>query len=337
MSDRIFVLMVILAAPIALPAVAQVPSAAMAAGPAKTSNWTPPRTPDGQPDLQGIWNNGTITPMERPAELAGKQFFTEKEAAEYEKRVVARVNRDQREPGSERDVARAYNDAWWDSGTKVVRTLRTSIVIDPQDGKIPALTQSAQKAQSARLEAMRRPPAGPEDRGLAERCLMFPTSGPPMTPYVYNNNFRIVQAKDSVAINIELLHDVRVIPLDGRPHLPPGIRQWFGDSVGHWEGNTLVVDTTNFTSKTSFRGSDENLHVVERFTRVDPDTVVYQFTVDDPTAFTRPWTGELTMVRAPGPIYEYACHEGNYGMVNLLRGARAEEKAAAEAARKKEN
>ena len=290
----------------------------------------------GQPDLQGIWNNGTVTPLERPPELAGKQFFTPKEAEEYEKQVVARVNRDQREPGSERDVARAYNDAWWDSGTKVVRTLRTSMVIDPPDGKIPPLTAKAKEAMTARQVAMNRPAQGPEDRPLAERCLMFPTSGPPMTPYVYNNNFRIVQTKDYVAINIELLHDVRMIPLDGRPHLPSNIRLWFGDSVGHWEGNTLVVDTTNFTNKTSYRGSDENLHVIERFTRTDPDTIVYQFTIDDPTAFTRPWTAELTMVKSPGPLYEYACHEGNYGMFNLLKGARAEEKAVG-AANSKEN
>ena len=300
---------------------------------AKTVKWTPPRTADGQPDLQGIWNNGTITPMERPADLAGKEFFTEAEALAYEKQVVERTNRDQRTPGTEQDVSRAYNDAWWDSGTKVVRTLRTSMVTDPPDGRIPALTPEAQKAQRARFEAIRRPAAGPEDRGLAERCLMFPNDGPPMTPYVYNNNFRIVQTKDTVAIYVELIHDVRIIPLDTRPHLPSTIRRWFGDSRGHWEGNTLVVDTTNFTDKTSFRGSDSNLHVVERFTRIDPDTILYQFEIDDPTAFTKPWKAELTMVADPGPIYEYACHEGNYGMRNLLRGARAQE--AEEAAKDK--
>ncbi len=307
--------------------------AAKPAAAAKTGAWNTPRTPDGQPDLEGIWNNGTVTPMERPAELAGKEFFTPQEALAWEKQVVSRVNRDQRAPGTVQDVARAYNDIWWDSGTKVVRTLRTSMVIDPPDGRIPALTPQALKAVEARREKMGRPAETAHDRPLAEQCLQFPTSGPPMTPYVYNNNFRIVQTRSSVAINIELLHDVRVIPLDGRPHLDSNVRLWFGDSIGHWDGNTLVVDTTNFTNKTSFRGSDENLHVIERFTRMDPETIVYRFTIDDPTAFSKPWTAELTMVKTPGPIYEYACHEGNYGMMNLLKGARADERAAAEAAR----
>jgi hypothetical protein len=330
-SSRIPGSFLVAAALMALPAAAQSPITAAAT---KTGSWTPPRTPDGQPDLQGIWNNGTVTPMERPADLAGKEFFTEKEALAWEKQVVDRVNRDQRTPGTDQDVARAYNDAWWDSGTKVVRTLRTSMVIDPLDGRIPPLTPKAQEVQRARFAGRQHPAGKASDRPLAERCLQFPTSGPPMTPYVYNNNFRIVQTKDTVAINIELLHDVRVIPLDGRPHLPSNVRQWFGDSVGHWDGNTLVVDTTNFSDKTSYRGSDENLHVIERFTRIDPETIVYRFTIDDPTAFTKPWTAELTMVKTPGPIYEYACHEGNYGMMNLLKGARADDRAAAEAAKK---
>ena len=335
MGDRLLV--ILCAATLALPLIGFGQPATVAAKPAaaaKTGTWTPPRTPDGQPDLQGIWNNGTVTPMERPAELAGKDIFTPQEARAWEKQVVDRVNRDQRAPGSVQDVARAYNDVWWDSGTTVVRTLRTSMVIDPPDGKIPPLTPLALKAVEERRSRMGRPAETAHDRPLAEQCLQFPTSGPPMTPYVYNNNFRIVQTKDAVAINIELLHDVRVIPLDGRRHLPSNVRLWFGDSTGHWDGNTLVVDTTNFTNKTSFRGSDENLHVIERFTRIDPDTIVYRFTIDDPTAFTRTWTAELTMARTPGPIYEYACHEGNYGMMNLLKGARADEKAAVrEAAR----
>jgi hypothetical protein len=334
MSYRLPVSVFVLAILIVLPAAAQSPAGdTKTAAATKASSWTPPRTPDGQPDLQGIWNNGTVTPMERPAELAGKEFFTPAEALAWEKRVVDRANRDQRTPGTDQDVARAYNDVWWDSGTKVVRTLRTSMVIDPPDGRIPPLTPKAQEAQRARFAGMQHPAEMAKDRPLAERCLQFPTSGPPMTPYVYNNNFRIVQAKDYVAINIELLHDVRMIPLDGRPHQPSNVRLWFGDSVGHWDGNTLVVDTTNFSNKTSYRGSDENLHVIERFTRMDPDTIVYRFTIDDPTAFTKPWTAELTMEKTPGPIYEYACHEGNYGMMNLLKGARAEDRAAAEAAK----
>ncbi len=334
MSCRLLMSLSVAAAWLALPAAAQ-STAAKTAPAAKAGSYTPPRTQDGQPDLQGIWNNGTVTPMERPADLAGKEFFTPKEALAFEKQVVDRANRDQRTPGTDRDVAQAYNDVWWDSGTKVVRTLRTSMVIDPPDGRIPPMTAKAQAAQRARFAGMQHPAETARDRPLAERCLQFPTSGPPMTPYVYNNNFRIVQTKDYVAINIELLHDVRMIPLDGRAHLPSNIRLWFGDSIGHWEGNTLVVDTTNFSDKTSYRGSDENLHVIERFTRIDPETIVYRFTIDDPTAFSKPWTAEMTWARTAGPMYEYACHEGNYGMMNLLKGARADERAAAEAAKQR--
>jgi hypothetical protein len=301
---------------------------------AAAKNWTAPRTPDGQPDLQGIWSNATITPFERSKELAGKQFFTEQEATEYETRILRETNRDRRSENPEADVAGAYNDFWFDRGTKVVPTRRTSLVVDPPDGKIPPLTPEAQKVAAARAEVSRRPPAGPEDMGLPERCILWPTAGPPMLPSAYNNNYQILQTPGYVVILIEMIHDVRIIPLDGRPHLAKNIRQWLGDSRGHWEGNTLVVDTTNFTDKTHFRGSDQNLHLVERFTRVDRDTILYQFTVDDPTAFTKPWTGEAPLTRAPGPIYEYACHEGNYSMENVLRGARAEERSADEAAKK---
>jgi hypothetical protein len=289
-------------------------------------NWTGPHTPDGQPDLQGLWTNATITPLERPKELTGKEKFTEQEAAEYEKRVLEETNKDRRDGSPEADVGRAYNDAWWDRGTKVVPTLRTSIVVDPPDGKVPALTAEAQKAASARAAVLQRLPAGPEDRGLPERCILWPTAGPPMLPSAYNNNYQILQTPGYVVIFIEMIHDVRIIPLDGRPHLPGHIRQWMGDPRGHWEGNTLVVDTTNFSGKNPFRGSDGNLHLIERFTRIDPDTILYRFTVDDPTAFTKPWTGEAPMTKTPGPLYEYACHEGNYAMTNILSGARAEEK-----------
>jgi hypothetical protein len=289
-------------------------------------NWTGPHTPDGQPDLQGLWTNATITPLERPKELTGKEKFTEQEAAEYEKRVLEETNKDRRDGSPEADVGRAYNDAWWDRGTKVVLTLRTSIVVDPPDGKVPALTAEAQKAASARAAVLQRLPAGPEDRGLPERCILWPTAGPPMLPSAYNNNYQILQTPGYVVIFIEMIHDVRIIPLDGRPHLPGHIRQWMGDPRGHWEGNTLVVDTTNFSGKNPFRGSDGNLHLIERFTRIDPDTILYRFTVDDPTAFTKPWTGEAPMTKTPGPLYEYACHEGNYAMTNILSGARAEEK-----------
>jgi hypothetical protein len=308
--------------------------AVMLLTPAPAANtWTAPRTPDGQPDLQGLWTNATITPFERPKELAGKPFFTEQEAAEYEKHILQEGNRDRRGATAEADVAGAYNDFWFDRGTKVVPTRRTSLVVDPPDGKVPALTPEAQKAAAARAEIARRPPTGPEDTGLPVRCILWPTAGPPMLPSGYNNNYQILQTPGYVTILIEMIHDVRVIPLDGRPHLPQDIRQWMGDSRGHWEGNTLVVDTTNFTEKTNVRGSDRNLHLIERFTRVDPDTILYKFTVDDPTAFTKPWSGEAPMTKTAGPIYEYACHEGNYSMESTLKGARLEDKAAEEAAK----
>jgi hypothetical protein len=287
-----------------------------------------------RPDFQGIWTNATITPLERPKELADKEFFTEKEVAEYEKRVLEESNKDRRDGSAEADVGRAYNESWWDRGTKVVPTRRTSIVVDPPDGRIPPLTAEAQKAAAARAAALRRPAAGPEDRGLPERCILWPTAGPPMLSSAYNNNYQILQTPGYVLIFIEMIHDVRIIPLDGRPHLASNIRQWLGDPRGHWEGNTLVVDSTNFTDKNPFRGSDRNLHLTERFTRINADTILYRFTVEDPTAFTRTWTGEAPLTRTPGPIYEYACHEGNYGMANILSGARAEEKAMEEAARK---
>jgi hypothetical protein len=272
----------------------------------------------------------TITPLERPADLAGKQFFTPKEAADYEKQTVQRNNADRRDGvGTDADVGKAYNDFWWDRGTKVVSTLRTSLIVDPPDGKVPALTAEAQKRQAdARAAARGHANDGPESRALTERCILWPTAGPPMLPSFYNNNYQIVQGPGYVMILVEMIHDVRIIPTDGRPHLPSEIRQWMGDPRGHWEGNTLVVETTNFSSKANFRGSDENLKLVERFTRTGPDTLMYEFTVNDPTAFTKPFTGQIPMYPTQGPILEYACNEGNYAMTGMLAGARAEEKAA---------
>jgi len=313
---------------------------------------TIPRSADGHPDLSGIWTNITITPLERPASLANKEFFTEQEAVAYEKQMVSQRNRDKRDPGTERDVASAYNDFWWDSGSKVLKSRRTSIVIDPPDGRIPALTPERQHALAAHAAAIKarceKPGSGcqPEnsgqlgpadsaaDRPLMERCLSFGTAGPPMMPSAYNNNFQFVQSPGGLAIDVEMAHDVRRIPFDGSAHLPTTVRQWMGDSRGHWEGDTLVVETTNFTGATSFHGSDQNLKVVERFTLTDPGTLVYRFTIDDPTAFTKPWTGEIPMLRAPGPLFEYACHEGNEGMRGILSSARADEKAYAESAHK---
>jgi hypothetical protein len=312
------------------PAAAQTPApAAKAAGRQPAKTWAPPRTPFGQPDLQGLWTNATVTPFERPGELAGKPVLTEEEAAEFEQRAVQTRDADRRNPGTTADVDLAYNQFWYDRGTKVIGTRRTSLVVDPPDGRVPPLTPDAQRRADARVAARRRSPAdGPEDRSLNERCILWPTAGPPMIPSGYNNNYQVLQTPDYVVILVEMIHDVRIIPLDGRPHAPQSVRQWMGDSRGHWEGDTLVVDTTNFTDKTNFRGSSENLHLVERFTRVGADTLNYEFTVDDPASFTRSWTAAIPMTKTAGPIFEYACHEGNYGMRNLLSGARAQEKAA---------
>ena len=286
-----------------------------------------PRTPWGDPDLQGLWTNATITPFERPANLSGKAVLTEQEAAEFEQQTLQARDADNRAGGTDADLGRAYNQFWYERGTKVVGTRRTSLVTDPPDGRVPSLTPHAQQQVEARAASRRRSPAdGPEDRSLAERCILWPTAGPPMIPGGYNNNYQILQAPGYVVILVEMIHDVRIIPLDGRPHSPQTIRQWMGDSRGRWDGNTLVVTTTNFTDKTPFRGSSPGMTVVERFTRVDADTIDYQFTIDDPASFTRSWAAAIPMTKTDGPIFEYACHEGNYGMTNLLSGARAEDK-----------
>jgi len=298
------------------------PAAAKTSHATKSTSWKLQHLPDGQPDFQGIWTNATITPMERPAEFANKPFLTEQEASEYEKNYVQH----QKESFTN-DVNGPLRLTWWDSGSRVVETRRTSIVIDPPDGKIPALTPKAQAAERAMRQARRGGRIDTiADRPLNERCIIWPTDGPPMMSSFYNNNYRIVQSPGYVSIYIEMVHDVRVIPLDGRAHQPPQIRNWMGDSVGHWEGDTLVVDTTNFNGKSSFRGSDENLHVIERFSRTGEHTLLYQFTIDDSTAFTRNWTGEVPWLTAPGPLYEYDCHEGNFhSMESMLKNARAED------------
>jgi len=296
------------------------------AKPSAAKSSTPPKTADGQPDLQGYWTNATLTPLERPAQLAGKATLTAEEAAAYVKQIREQGNRDRRGGSADTDVGEAYNDFWFDRGTKIVGSLRTSLVVDPPDGKIPPLTPGAQKrVDGARAYAREHPADGPESRGLTERCILWATAGPPMLPGPYNNAYQIVQNRDYVVILTEMIHDARVVPLDGRPHLGGGVRQWMGNSRGHWEGNTLVVDTTDFSGKAPFRGSDQNLHLVERFTRVDANTLQYEFTVNDPSAFTKPWTVQIPFAKAEGPIFEYACHEGNYAMTDMLGGARAEE------------
>jgi len=294
--------------------------------------WTPPRTPDGQPDLQGIWSNAGIIPLERPKDLEGKRKFTEAEYAEYESKVFRRSDRDR--PGQ--TGVGTYNGFWWDQGSKLAPNRNTSLIVDPPDGRIPALTAAAAKRmQEDREYAGVHPADGPEDRPLIERCLVFPTTGPPMLPSFFNGtpygplttNYQIVQTREYLEIFVEHNHETRIVPLDGRPHLPANVRQWFGDPRGHWEGDTLVVDTTNFTNTTKFKGADENLHLTERFSRVGPETLLYRFTIDDPTAFTQPWTGEYPLIASQDRMYEYACHEGNYGLAGVLAGARASEKA----------
>ena len=312
--------------------------AAVAKTVAAAKPWTPPRTPDGQPDLQGVWDYRTITSLERPKELGTKAFFTEEEAAKYEKTENQRQNRDlidpetgglQYPPGG----VVPYNEFWYDRGNKVAGTKRTSLIVDPPDGRLPAWTPEGQKQAELRAVAERNDQLGHpaadswEDRPLQERCLVGLNAGPPMVPGAYNNDVQLLQTPGSVVILNEMVHSARVVPLDGRPH--GSIRQWRGDSVGHWEGNTLVVDTINFKRETSLPGSSANTHLVERFTRTDANTLLYEFTVDDPTMWTRPWTAVIPMTKSDDPIYEYACHEGNYAMSGILAGARAADKAEA--------
>lgn len=287
--------------------------------------WTPPRTPDGKVDLQGIWNNATLTPLERDALYVGKPILNEKEAADFEKAMLRDVDADRRDGAAVADVNRAYNEFWRDRG-RITPDRRTSLIIDPPDGRVPPLTPAAQKLAAERAAQSRGHEFdGPENRSLAERCIAVPNTGPPMMPANYNANYQIVQAPGYVALLSEQIHDVRIIPTDGRPHLPQDVRQLLGDSRGHWDGNTLIVETTNFTNRISFRGSGEHMRLTERFTRTGVDTMTYEFTVDDPETFTRPWTARIPMTSAKGPLFEYACHEGNYGLEGSLAGARAEE------------
>ena len=297
---------------------------------------TTPLTPWGQPDLQGVWDFRTITPMERPDDLADKEFLTAEEAAELEKARRDRdAGRDDEVPG---DIVGNYNQFWFDRGSDVIETRRTSLIVDPPDGRVPDLTPEAQSAQ-ARLEEARRgvgphqptPGGWVEDlgpNGLQVRCVTGFNSGPPMTPGGYNNNVQLFQTPDYVVLLNEMNHNVRVVPLDQRPHVD--LPQWSGDSRGRWDGDTLVVETINFLRETSFmRGqSGANLRLTERFTRTSADSLRYQVTVEDPQTWTRPWTYEVPMLLNPDPIYEYACHEGNYAMEVILAGARSEERLA---------
>ena len=295
------------------------------------SRWAAPRTAWGDPDLQGTWNNGTITPLERARGAGEKELLSKDEEAEVNEQSDTRAER--RPADRAQDLDLAYDQVWWDRGASIGRT---SLIIDPKDGRLPPLTPDGQQMLDARAAA--RKARGPADswvdRPLQERCILY--HGVPPLPTGYNNNYEIAQAPGLVAILHEEIHEVRLIHLDGRPHSGASIRQWLGDSRGHWDGDTLVVETTNFHKDATFRfpADAANMRVVERFRRAGPDAIDYQFTVYNPTMYTRPWTATLPMRPSDGKIYEYACHEGNYGIANVLQGHRAQEKAAEEAAKK---
>jgi hypothetical protein len=301
------------------------PPAAAQSAPGTTAaarHWTPPRTADGHPDLQGYWTNATYTPFERPAEFKNREFFSVEEAAAYAKRALDRFL-DQPE-----DQAHYDNSIWMsEKQPKGVTSLRTSIVVDPADGKVPPMNQEGRQRGEEKAAARRL--IGPYDsaqsRGLSERCIYWAHEGPPLLPTGYNSNLLIVQEPGSFVIMPEMMPVARVVPLDGRPHVGAAIRNLRGDSRGRWEGDTMVIETTNFTDRTAFRGSSEHLKVTERLTLVDADTIRYQFTVEDPHTWDVAWKGEYPMKRSNEPIYEYACHEGNYGMANILRAQRLAE------------
>ncbi len=304
-----------------------------------TPKWSPPRTTDGQPDLQGVWDFGTLTPLERPSALGDKQVFSDEEAVAFEKEENRRQNRDLIDPAKggvnyPPGGVVPYNEFWYERGNTVTTSKRTSLIVDPPDGRLPPMTAEGKLAADLRTasdnsDQQGRPRADSyTDRPLADRCLVGFNAGPPMIPGAYNNNVQLVQTGTDVVILNEMVHDARVVPLDRRPHLPQGLRQWKGDSRGRWDGDTLVVDTTNFRRETSLRGSTASTHLVERFTRLNTDTLLYEFTVDDRATWTRPWTAAVLMKKIPGPLFEYGCHEGNYAMFNILSGARAAETAA---------
>jgi len=305
---------------------------------------TPSRTPDGKPNLAGIYSFSTITPLQRPETLAGKSTLSEEEAAAFEASENTRLNRDLFDPIKGQPSAGyapraeggvlSYNEFWYERGNRLTADKRTSLIFEPADGRIP-FTEAARRRNAERTQ-LSNSGAGDshEARPLADRCLIGFNSGPPMVPGAYNNNVQILQTPGYVVIVNEMVHNTRIIPTDGRPHTR--IRQWTGDSRGRWDGDTLVVDTTNFTDRTPFRGppattrpdifSGENLHVIERFTRADADTIRYRFTVEDAATWVRPWSAEMVLRKWEGPIFEYACHEGNYGLGFILSAARAQER-----------
>ncbi len=311
-------------------------SAALLAASAFAGDYRVPRLPDGAPDLQGVWTNATATPVERAPELGDRRAFTEQEAAAISKAAIAQVEADAAPSDPDKKIEATtslppvgnYNLFWTDRGMTVANIggeWRTSMIIEPSNGRIPPLTAAGQQRTSAR--AARNPNDGPEGRALGERCLLSfgSASGPPMLPVMYNSYYQIVQSPGYVVILVEMVHDARIIRIQDQ-HTPGGIKKWMGDSVGHWDGDTLVVETRNFRPEQSFRGSSESAVVTERFTRVAKDKIVYRFTVDDPATFTASFTGELPFASVDANIYEYACHEGNYALPGILSGAREAEK-----------
>jgi hypothetical protein len=313
---------------------AQSGPARAAAGAAPARTWVQTRTPDGQPDLQGFWSNSTYVPLERPNNVT-KQFYTPEEAAAIRKTAAAREQA-QTKPGTVDDVHYDFRQFGLDrSQAAQAPNLRTSLIIDPPDGRIPPMTDEGRRRVAQREAAAKGVGRwdSAESNQLDDRCLIMAGAGPPMMDAAYNSNYQIVQAPGVVMILTEMIHDVRIVPLDGRAAPTERMRQWMGTSRGRWEGDTLVVETTNFNGKNPFRNSSERMRVVERFRRVSADVIMYTFTIDDPATWSRSWTGEMPMQKTVGPLFEHACHEGNFGLYNTLVGARQEEQRAAEAAR----
>ncbi|MBZ5611658.1 MAG: hypothetical protein LAP38_25640 [Acidobacteriia bacterium] len=325
-----------------------VPHTALASSKAVKQTWTPPRTPDGHPDLQGFWANNNATPLERPKELEGRAMLTDEELAAMKKKahelfsgngdaafgdtvfntVLANVLGKKIGFVSTDGETGDYSSVWT---VERVWEKRTSLITDPPDGRMPALTADGQKRRAAAFEGMRRPARGPEDRSLSERCITY---GSPQLTAGYQSYYQIVQTPKAVLFMTEMIHDVRIIPLDAGPHPPAAVDGWLGDSRGHWEGDTLVVDSTNYKPRAFMAASSEKLHVIERFTRAGPETLNHEITVDDPATWTKPWTLMVPLQRSAEPVFEYACHEGNEGLAGILSGARAEEAAAAKQGRK---
>ena len=319
-------------AAIALAATAALPAAAQ----------TAPRTPWGAPDLQGIWDFRTITPLERPEDLGDQAFLTPEEAATLEREAVERDielwEREAQRTEAGGNVG-AYNNFWMDRGTSPIETRRTSLITDPPTGRFPELSEvGAERAEARRAYRAEHPADSYTDRNSSDRCIVGFNAGPPITPLAYNQNMQLFQTPDYVVIHTEMVHTSRFVPLDGRPALDDGIRLWSGDSRGRWEGDTLVIESANFneqrqwiplTSGGSGVASTADMTLVERFTRIDEDTLEYTFTVTDPDTWATPWTASMPMQRADVPLFEYACHEGNYSMEGILSGARADDRAAA--------